>query len=97
MNNKQDMIEYLKDPIGSLTKVPNNTPTYLESVSKLLRRALELPVDFKQINDMLPQIKDPDLPQAVKLLLDMQVQIQEVIKNDIDWAPENLPTLKTLQ
>lgn len=59
MNNRLDMIEYLKDPISSLAKIPNTIPTYLESVSKLLRRALELPADFKQINDVLPQIKDP--------------------------------------
>lgn len=53
------MIEYLKDPIGSLAKIPNTIPSYLESISKLLRRALEFPADFKQINDVLPQIKDP--------------------------------------
>lgn len=87
LNAKLELIEYLKDPAASITKVPATSPFYLESVCKLLRRAIELPADLKQLNDMAPNIGDPAPIPAVKTSVDIKSLLYESIKSDVDWSP----------
>jgi hypothetical protein len=56
LNSKLELIEYLKDPAASLTKIPITSPFYIESTCRILRRAIELPADSKQLSDAVPNI-----------------------------------------
>lgn len=38
---KLELVEYLKDPLQSIKKIPNNSPYYFEYNSKILTKALE--------------------------------------------------------
>lgn len=72
LSSKLELIELLKDPASSLTKIPTTSIAYLESVSRLLRRAIELPADSKQLNDLLPQIANPAAIPAIKIENDIK-------------------------
>jgi hypothetical protein len=97
LNYKLDLIEYLKDPAANLTKVPNTSPFYLDTVCRLLRRAIELPADAKILQDASQALSEPAPTPTLKLSVEMQTLMAEAIRNDIDWAPSNLATLKVLQ
>ena len=97
LNYKLELIEYLKDPAVSLVKVPNTSPFYLDTICRLLRRAIELPADGKVLQDAVQNLNEPAPTPTFKLSTDMQSLIQEAIRNDIDWAPSNLSTLRILQ
>lgn len=40
LNSKLELVEYLRDPINSIKKVPENSPQYLEHNCKIFRKAL---------------------------------------------------------
>jgi hypothetical protein len=67
MNFKLELIDYIKDPLASLTKVPPTSPFYLDSVCRILRRAIELPSDPKQLNDVTQNINEPPPTPALKI------------------------------
>jgi len=77
--------------------VPSTSPFYLDTVCRLLRRAIELPADAKTLQDAAQNVAEPAATSVLKLSVDMQSLVQEAIRNDIDWAPSNLGTLRVLQ
>lgn len=97
LNFKLEFIEYMKDPAASFTKVPVTSPFYLDSVCRLLRRAIELPADQKILQDSSQALAEPQPTPLIKISNDMQSLIQESIRGDIDWTPSNLKTLRLLQ
>jgi hypothetical protein len=57
------LVEYLKEPIQSIKKFPNNSPFYLEYNSKILKKALEVAVesDYKVLAQKAEELDIPEL------------------------------------